>query len=165
MSVPMARAYLPPPRGNGLTDPQLRAGAWINTADHVPLGGVAGSEHNYGVYIVADGHLATGMWNLRAGLANDNVSQASHFLSAALERPVNNATLGLGIAYTGLSRKDTTPQHDDMLLAEGYLRFAPHHHVTITPALQWISNNGFDSSGTTFDADQTLLSLRLNYTF
>ena len=148
-----------------VADTQLRAGAWINTADHVPLGGVAGSEHNYGVYIVADGHLATGMWNLRAGLANDNVSQASHFLSAAMERPVNNATLGLGIAYTGLSRKDTTPQQDDMLQAEGYLRFAIRQQLTLTPALQWIKNSGFDSSGTTFDADQTLLSLRLNYTF
>ena len=82
-----------------------------------------------------------------------------------MERPVNNATLGLGIAYTGLSRKDTTPQHDDMLLAEGYLRFAIRQQLTLTPALQWISNSGFDSSGTTFDADQTLLSLRLNYTF
>jgi porin len=144
---------------------QLRAGVWINTADHLQLDGGADTAHNYGVYVVADGHLATGMWNLRAGLANDKVSQASHFLSAALERPMSKATLGLGIAYTGLSSKDTTPQQDDMLLAEGYLRFTPHQNISVTPSVQWLNNSGFDASGNTVDADQTLLSLRLNYTF
>lgn len=144
---------------------QLRTGVWINTADHAQLDGGAGTADNYGVYLVADGHLATGMWNLRAGLANAKVSQASHFLSAALERPLHKATLGLGIAYTGVSNKDTTPQLDDMLLAEGYLRFALRQQVTLTPALQWINNSGFDASGTPLHSDQVLASLRLSYTF
>ena len=146
-------------------DSQLRLGAWVNTADHPRLNGRPGTEQNYGLYLVADGHWATGLWNLRAGLANEAVSPASYFLSAAMERPLNKATLGLGIAYTGLSDHYQAPQRDDMLLAEVYLRFVPRHHVSFSPAVQWLNNSGFDSSGSVVDAEQLLLSFRLNYTF
>lgn len=144
---------------------ELRAGAWVNTAEHSRLNGRPGTEQNYGLYLAIDGQLETGRWNLRAGLANDAVSQASHFLSAALERPLNRATLGLGIAYTGLSDQDATPQQDDMLAAEGYLRFALRDDMHVTPSVQWLNNSGFDASSNPLNAEQILASLRFNYTF
>ncbi|MDT8384468.1 MAG: carbohydrate porin [Gammaproteobacteria bacterium] len=147
---------------------RLHAGAWVNTADHTRLDGGSGTRQNYGLYLTVDGRLATGQWNLRAGLANDQVSPASRFLSAALETPlrqINRASLGLGVAYTGLSSELATPGQDDTLHAEAYLRLSPREDVTLTPALQWLRNSGFDASGATVDAQQLLLSLRLNYTF
>jgi hypothetical protein len=144
---------------------KLHAGVWMNTADHARLDGQSGMKKNYGLYLVVDGKLASTLWNVRAGLANDEVSQAAQFLSAAVERPMNKASLGLGIAFTGLSSKDATPNQDDMLQAEAYLRFAPRADVSLTPSVQWLSNSGFDSSGQPLDSDQLLLSLRLNYTF
>lgn len=144
---------------------QLHLGAWLNSADHARLDGKPGSEHNYGLYLGADGRLGDILWNLRAGLANEQVSPTSRFLSAAVERPLAGATLGLGIAYSGLSPQDTTPQQDDQLQAEAYLRFAPRDDVSLTPAMQWLRNSGFDASATTVDSEQWLLSLRLNYTF
>ena len=143
----------------------LHAGVWVNTADHARLDGRPGTEQNYGLYLVADGRLADSQWNVRAGLANDEVSQAAQFLSVALERPMNKAALGLGFAFTGHSSEDATPNRDDMLQAEAYLRFAPRADVSLTPSVQWLSNSGFDASGQPLDSDQLLLSLRLNYTF
>lgn len=144
---------------------QLHLGVWVNTADHARLDGRPGTKQNYGLYLVADGKMGNSLWNVRAGLANDEVSQAAQFLSAALERPMHQATLGLGLAFTGLSSKDTTPNLDDMVQAEGYLRFEPRANVSVTPSVQWLSNSGFDASGQPLDSDQLLLSLRLNYTF
>lgn len=144
---------------------KLHAGAWVNSADHARLDGTPGMDKNYGLYLVVDGLVDTTLWNLRTGLANDEVSQASQFISAAIEHPLSNSTLGLGIAYTGLSSKDATPQQDDMLQAEAYLRFSPRENMSITPSVQWLENSGFDASGITIDSEQTLLSLRLNYTF
>ncbi len=144
---------------------KVHAGAWINTADHAHLDGTPGMEQNYGVYLVADGSMGENLWNLRAGLANDDVAQASQFLSVALERPVSNATLGLGVAYTKLSDQDATLQLDDTLLAEAYLRFSPRDNISVTPVVQWISNSGFDASDSTVDSEQVLASLRLSYSF
>lgn len=144
---------------------KVHAGAWVNTADHARLDGGTGNEKNYGLYLVVDGAMAAGQWNLRAGLANEKVSPASHFLSVALEHPLHEAALGVGMAYTGLSSKDATPQQDDMLLAEVYLRFQPRAEISVTPIVQWLENSGFDASGNTVDAEQLLFSLRYNQTF
>ena len=144
---------------------KLHAGAWINTADHEQLDGSGDTEQNYGLYLTVDGNVASTAWNLRAGFANDKVSQASQFLSAALEYPLTNSTLGLGIAHTGLSSEDATPEQDDIVQAEAYLRFSLRDDVDVTPSVQWLSNSGFDASGNSVDSEQTLLSLRLNYTF
>ena len=144
---------------------KFHVGAWVNTADHMRLDGSAGSENNYGLYLSVDGHSAAGQWNVRAGLANEKVSQASRFLSAALERPLGKATMGLGIAYTGLSSDDITPELDDMVLAEAYLRFEARENMSVTPSIQWIENSGFDASGNTIDAEQTVLGLRVNQSF
>jgi len=144
---------------------QLHVGVWINTADHARLDGDTDTEHNYGLYLSVDGRIATSSWNLRAGIANDEVSQASEFLSAAIEYPFSSTTLGLGIAYTGLSDQDDTPDLDDTLLAEGYLRFTPYEDLSVSPIVQWISNSNFDASGDPLDEDQILASLRLSYVF
>ena len=144
---------------------KLHAGAWINTADHERLDGSGDTEQNYGLYLTIDGNIASTAWNLRAGFANDKVSQASQFLSAAVEYPLTHSTLGLGLAHTGLSSEDATPEQDDILQAEAYLRFSPREDVSVTPSVQWLSNSGFDASGNTVDAEQVLLSLRLNVTF
>jgi hypothetical protein len=148
-----------------LATTRLHLGMWLNSAGHARLDGGAGTEHNYGLYLGVDGRLGRGMWNLRVGLANDQVSPTSRFLSAAVERPLSQATLGLGLAYSGLSAQDTTAQQDNSLLAEAYLRFVPRDDVSLTPAVQWLRNSGFDTSATTVDNEQLLLSLRLNYTF
>jgi hypothetical protein len=144
---------------------KLHTGVWLNSADHSRLDGSAGTAANYGLYLVIDGHMADSQWNLRAGLANEQVARASRFLAAAVQRPLARATLGLGLAYTGLSPQDPSPQQDDSWQAEAYLRFDPRPHLSLTPAVQWLRHSGFDASGSTLDKEQLLLDLRLSYAF
>lgn len=144
----------------------LRAGGWINTGDHTRLDGSGnGREHNSGVYVSIDGTMNEAKWNLRAGLADDEVSQAGDFIGLAVEHPFMGSTLGAGITRTGLSDKGVSAGQDDTTQGELYLRYEYNEQLHISPTLQWIENSGFDSSGSSLDERLTVLSLRANYSF
>lgn len=142
----------------------LRVGTWLHSGDHAPLNGTGGNENNFGVYSSIDGVIGTGKWNLRAGVANADVSNTAGFLAAAYERVLGPATLGVGLARAFAS-SDLGAGRDDITQAEVYARFDLSRHIHLTPSIQYIENSGFDSSGTDFDPDVTIFSLRLGYTY
>ena len=146
------------------TDLGLRVGAWVNSADHARLNGSTGTEQNYGLYGTLDGNMGQGRWNLRLGWANEEVSSTSGFAALALEYPVAGNTLGFGLAHSEAS-SDLGPTASDMQQAELYTRFEFNQQFHLTPSLQYIRNSGFDGSGTVYDPEVTVLSLRPAYTF
>jgi len=152
-----------------VSDLQLRVGVWVNTADHAKLSGTSGTTNNYGVYALVDGKVGAGQWSIRGGIANDKVSRAANFISAAVQYPTpqlpSNATFGAGVTHTSISDNGKGAQEDDSVQAEVYVRFDMSDSLSVTPSLQLIKNSDFDASGTNFDENQTLFSVRLNYAF
>jgi hypothetical protein len=141
----------------------VRTGIWVHTGDHTRLDST-GNENNYGLYANIDGGKNL-RWNVRLGASNKDVYQAARFLSVAVQKPVGNNTLGAGISWTGISNVGKTAGQDDTVQAEVYYKVTVSKQLELTPSLQWLQNSAFDSSGSSYDARQTILSLRINYSF
>lgn len=142
-----------------------RVGVWGSSAEHETLDGTDTDASNYGVYLSLDGSLAAANWNLRLGLANDEVSEAAQFVGLAVEYPLQSVHVGAAIAHIGLADDAEAPGRDDTHHAELYGRVALWEGLEITPSVQWIENSGFDSSDASIDDSQLVLSVRGNYTF
>jgi len=143
----------------------LRAGTWLNSADHDKLDGTSNSEDNYGVYANIDGSIGNGSWNIRLGAANEEVSQTARFASLAVDYPLGLPTVGLGIAHSWLSDDDKTADLDDSTLVELYARFDVWDELSLTPSVQWIKNGGFDASNTVYDDSLIVYGLRATAIF
>lgn len=144
----------------------IRTGVWLNSADHANLDGSGdGKENNSGLYAGIDGKYGQAKWNIRLGIADDDVSTIESFASFAFEHPFIGHTVGAGITHSSLSDKATTAGMDDTLQAEAYLRYEFANNLQFTPSVQWIENSDFDSSNTSYDDGLLLVSLRLNYAF
>lgn len=141
----------------------VRTGIWVHNGDHTRLDST-GNENNYGVYANIDGGKSL-RWNLRLGASNKDVNRAARFVSVAARKPVGNHTLGAGISWTGISNVGKTAGQDDTVQAELYYKVPLSKQLELTPSLQWLKNSAFDSSGSSFDARQTILALRINYSF
>ena len=148
-----------------VSDYTLRAGTWLNSADHDKLDGTSDSEDNYGVYANIDGGIGNGNWNIRLGAANEEVSQTARFASFAIEYPLGLPTVGLGIAHSWLSDDDNTPDLDDSTLVEIYARFEVIDQLSVTPSVQWLENSGFDASEAVYDDSLVVYGLRATATF
>ncbi len=149
----------------GLASLGLTAGVWTSSADHARLNGSPGTENNSGIYGVAQGEVGEGIWSLRLGLADDEVSQAESFVAVAIEHPIGPAAVGAGIAHTGLSDQGKAATEDDTTQAEIYARFDLNDSLHITPSVQFLKNSGFDASDSSYDAEMTIIGLRLGYSF
>ncbi len=143
----------------------IRAGLWRNSSDHAYLDGRTGNTSNNGFYTSIDGKVRKGKWNIRFGLADKEVSQAAQFLSAAVEYPILTTTLGIGVAKTTLSDSGRNTGEGDTSVAEIYAHHALSNTFHFTPVVQWVSNSGFDQSNSRYDANLTIYSLRIGYTF
>lgn len=138
-------------------------GAWVNSADFDYLDGSGNTAGNYGVYLSTDYALSSrSKVNLRAGLANEDVSAAADFLALALETEFAGNTAGMGVARTGVSRR-AGPGHDDTYQAEIYWRMDINEQFQLSPSLQWIENSGFVKTDSTNSG--AVFSLRLKYVF
>jgi len=143
---------------------QWRVGVWTSTADHDYLDGSGRTANNYGAYVTFDRFFSATKWNLRLGVARDEVSEAASFIGVALETPVAGHTLGAGLARTGVSG-DLGAGTDDTTQAELYVRMDIADSLQVTPSIQWIRNSGFDSTGNDFDERMTIAGVRITYTF
>jgi hypothetical protein len=139
-------------------------GIWFSSAEHERLDGNGDEANNYGLYGLLDGPAGDGAWNLRAGWADPDLSEAAWFLGAVLEYPLGPATAGFGIAHTGVSGH-AGPDRGHNSVAEVYARFDVSEHLQITPSLQYVRNPGFVDTGRELDRDQWLVGLRVNLPF
>ena len=120
-----------------------KLGVWTNTRDHDNVNGTADNRANYGVYGLVNGAIGPGIWNMRLGWADPDVSPGENFVSLAMEQPLGFAHLGVGVARTGAS-DELGANFDDSLHAEAYMRFTINDYLQISPDIQYIENSGFD---------------------
>lgn len=131
---------------------RMLVGVWHSSARHKRIGKTS-TESNQGIYALIEGEANDTLWMLRAGIANPNVSNASAFLAAAIERPfqyLSNIAVGLGIAYTEASPK-LTDNSANSLRIETYLRHDVSKQWHVTPSLQWIQHPGLSSDTADID--------------
>ncbi len=124
-----------------------RVGLWTSTADNIELVDSNQVQNNYGVYAVVDGTTSHFNWNIRAGLANDEVSSAARFLSAAVEVPTGENTFGVAIGQTWVSseiKSDGIIENTQQL--EVYYRLTINNNFELTPDIQYIKNSEFNAA-------------------
>lgn len=124
---------------------------------HLGVWGRSDNNHS-GVYADVDLYRGDGgNWNLRWGQANAELADVSDFASISWEQELAGKLLGLGYA-------DQVSNGIHATTAEAYLRFIVDDGLELTPAVQWLGNPDFDTSGSSFDAHQTLYQIRLSKT-
>jgi hypothetical protein len=143
---------------------RLRLGFWNNSADYARLDEPDEKGHKHGIYTGYDGPLWNGSWNLRAGIADQSVSEIANFIAVALEYPIWKITAGLGLARVGPS-KFLQGSVGDTVQAESYARVSLPWNIDVTASVQMINNSGFDQSGDVIDSRVLVYSMRLDYTF
>ena len=136
-----------------------RLGIWTNTADHPRLEDPQREGINRGIYGVMDGALGQTRWNLRLGWTDPRISTASTFIALTLKRNLGIATVGLGVARTGVSPEK--PDGASMLQAEFYARFETPWGVEISPDLQWLRHSNLDPDS----GDHWVAGVRATYLF
>jgi len=146
-----------------MSNSRWRAGVWTNTADNDHVDGSGKTSNNYGAYLSTDIMMGDNTVNVRAGVANDEVSEADGFIAASIETKWLGDAMGFGIAKTFAS--DELSGADDTTQAEVYSRFDINDSFQVTPSLQWISNSGFNDNNTAFDDDIIIAGVRLAYSF
>jgi hypothetical protein len=146
-----------------LDNHQIRAGAWIQTAENEQLDGT-GTDDNYGVYLSSDHSYEIGNFNIRIGFANEDVSEAESFYSIAYETEIQGSTVGVAFSQTNVSDKADSAL-DDTRQFEVYGRFDINEQFHITPSFQWLENSNFDASNTVHDDEIAVYGLRVNYLF
>ncbi len=142
-----------------------RLGLWIRTDDHTRAGTGAGTESNYGAYIVLGWRRDWGAMNVRMGIANEHVSVATGFAAISYERSTRLGLFGAGLARTWLSDDFRETDLEDTIDAEMFLRVRLSASIQITPTIQYVENPGFDVLGTTADSATWVSGLRLHWSF
>lgn len=87
----------------------LRSGVWTHTADHDLLDGTGGGRRNYGAYLLAGRQAGQHAFNLRMGIANQNVTQAAGFAGLSYRYLHKPFELGVGTARIFLSSQTSNP--------------------------------------------------------
>lgn len=142
------------------------AGVWFRTDDHPLLDDTSQNGHKRGAYAVYGIAFGAQAVNVRAGIANDAVSQVSGFTGISYEYKQTRGTFGFGAARIFESRRARTATSGDTDHLEAWYRvpvIPGHLHVTVDA--QFVRNPGFDKSGVTADARAVLAGLRFDYVF
>ena len=143
-----------------------RLGAWVRTDDHTVAGSDTEEERNYGVYAVYGWQSGANALNLRAGLANSDVSVADEFVAVSYQRDLGFGQLGVGAAHTGISSGFRAGERSRAFDSELYLRmpiFGGAAHVT--PSVQYVEVASFEASETVSGSTAIVSGIRFHYSF
>lgn len=121
----------------------LRAGAWVNSADHQTLNMTSDNDANYGAYMLAGYKQGEHSINVRLGIANPNVSQADAFVSAAYRYQRGRYTIGAAIGRAFLSSKEPSINLGDTDQFELFIRYTLSENLFLTGDLQLIKNSHY----------------------
>jgi hypothetical protein len=141
-------------------------GVWLRTDDHPLLDNPADNDHNRGAYVVYGVASGDQTLNFRAGMANRKVARAARFAAVSYELRKPHGTLGLGLARIFEASRAQTANSGDTAQAEAWYRVPLiANHLHLTADAQYVSNPGFDASGTVAERHALLAGLRLDYVF
>lgn len=143
-----------------------RLGAWARTDDHAVAGSDTDEDDNYGIYAVHGWQSGANALNIRAGLANSDVSVASHFFAIAYQRQYRHGHFGIGAARTRISSGFRSDGRSNAIDSEVYFRipmFGGSGHVT--PSIQYVEVPGFEANETVPSSTAVVTSVRFHYSF
>lgn len=144
----------------------IRVGGWLRTGDHAVADSPGKTEMNYGVYGVLGWHAGYNAFNFRLGLANEDVSVATRFASIAYERETSLGLLGIGLAGTVISNSFEQVDLSNTTDAEIFFRIPiANGDGYITPAIQYVENPGFGTSGPTASSSAVVAGIRFHWSF
>jgi hypothetical protein len=149
------------PRETRLT----RVGAWINTRTHDDVTGAPAGARNYGVYGVFGQSWHAHAMNLRVGLANDEVTIGSAFMSLAYRYRLREHAVGIGVAHTFLSPIVVDSVLDDTTHVEVFARLAIAPTMHLTVSAQRLHNSGFHAAPIDPRRCVAVAGLRFHYSF
>lgn len=143
-----------------------RVGAWLRNDDHEVAGNAGDTEMNYGAYGVYGWQSELNALNLRAGIANSDVSVVDGFLAVAYQRKTRFGLLGIGIAHSNISRAFRVTDRDSALDSEVYFRIPIlDDSGHITPSIQYVEVPGLDTAGSVPTATATVVGVRFHWSF
>lgn len=145
-------------------DKTARIGGWLNGAMHPYADGTDKKAYNYGLYGLLEGVISDLHWNVRAGIANTDVSTVRNFVSAAAEHQLGPAAVGAGLAWGRVNLTDCPGEKDDAAQAEVYARFDLPQGFHLTPSIQWLKHGGMGTADSSID-DVAVVGLRLGWNF
>ena len=143
----------------------LRAGAWMNTADHQTLDGTSDDELNYGAYVLAGYGWHQHAANIRLGLANPDVSQGAAFVSAAYRYQVGPCTVGVGMGRSFASSQAPAPGLEDTEQYEVFFRYTLRMGLFVTADVQHIVNSNYGMSLAGESRGATIYGARLTWLY
>jgi hypothetical protein len=143
-----------------------RFGAWVRTDDHAVAGGETEQEKNYGVYAVYGWESGDNALNLRAGLANPDVSVVRDFFAVAYQRKFRFGQFGIGLAHTIISSSFRAGERGHAFDSEVYFRIPVFDEAGhLTPSIQYVEVPSFDVDGTVPGSTSVVSGVRFHYSF
>lgn len=117
-----------------------RLGLWHNSRRSEALDGTTPAAEGRGLFIGAGAQAAGRAFNLRAGLADAQVSEVARFVSLAALQPWGRHRLGLAWARSWPSDELAGPWAAATQL-EGFFRWQPgDESLQVSPGVQWLDN-------------------------
>ncbi|MBT8077043.1 MAG: carbohydrate porin [Gammaproteobacteria bacterium] len=143
-----------------------RVGAWLRNDNQGVEGELVDDENNYGVYGVFGWQDGANAINVRAGMANSNVSAADRFLAIAYQRKTNIGLFGIGVADTRIPGTFSGSGNDDALDSEIYFRIPILDNAGhITPSIQYVKSPAVDSADRLSGSSAIVAGVRFHWSF
>ncbi|MEX1222350.1 MAG: carbohydrate porin [Idiomarina sp.] len=141
----------------------VRAGTWINTADHQRLDMTANNEKNYGGYLLAEHKRGRHTANFRIGAANSDTSRGATFTSLNYQYEWDKLTVGASAGRTFLSAKEPDNRLSDTDHYEVFLRYTLKQGLLLTGNAQHIIDSNFGDR--TNNHNGTIFGVRLTWLY
>jgi len=143
-----------------------RVGTWLRSDDHPVDGSTTEDEMNYGAYSVFGWQSGPNALNIRAGIANPNVSVADRFLAFAYQRRAQFGLIGIGVAHTNVSDGFRVSDRDYALDSEVYFRIPILDNTGhITPSIQYVEVPALDATESVAGSSTLVAGVRFHWSF
>jgi hypothetical protein len=140
-------------------------GLWNNSAHNTDqMTGGLQSQGNHGFYAVLDGHHEKANWNVRAGIADSEISDIKSFVGFSVEFPFAQSQLGIAAGRKRLDNRTVAETSGSLRHVEIYYRFTALDRIMITPSIQWLHGRNAYSE-TPGDVSNVVAGIRFGLTF
>jgi len=143
----------------------IRVGAWVNTRPHGALDNSRDNATNYGGYAVYGRSWRNHGLNVRIGAANEQLVEASRFVSVAYRLRWRQHAFGAGIARSFLSPAINDPDKDDSTQIELFTRINLTPTIHFTVSIQRLIHSGLISAASDPRESARLVGARFHVAF